>query len=143
MAGISHSGSAPLQLWILGPFRLERGERTLRLPTHRAECLLAYLVLHPESHLRERLAGRFWADVRDAQARHSLRTALATIRQVLGADAILADRETVRLNPDYPVWADAREFEAEADAGHEAANANPALASLSTSLQSLSDLYRG
>src|SRR5437762_10954771 len=78
MTGTTDSRTIPLQLRILGTFRLERGGRTLRLPTHRAECLLAYLFLHPESHLRERLAGLFWADVTDQPARHSPRTALAT-----------------------------------------------------------------
>ncbi|MDP2975169.1 MAG: hypothetical protein Q8N45_03035 [Anaerolineales bacterium] len=71
----------------------------------------AYLALHTEQHPREKLAALLWGDSTDEQARHSLRTALAILRKHLGDDVILADRETVQLNPDFPRWIDAREFQ--------------------------------
>ncbi len=104
-----------LRLFLLGAFRIERDSRTLQLPTRKVESLFAYLALHPEQHPREKLAALLWGDSTDEQARHSLRTALATLRKSLGDDVILADRETVQLNPDLPLWVDAREFQTDID----------------------------
>jgi DNA-binding SARP family transcriptional activator len=109
------SSDALLRLFLLGAFRIERDSRTLQLPTRKVESLLAYLALHPEQHPREKLAALLWGDSTDEQARHSLRTALATLRKPLGDNVILADRETVQLNPDLPLWVDAREFQTDID----------------------------
>jgi predicted ATPase/DNA-binding SARP family transcriptional activator len=103
--------SVLLRLFLLGAFRLERDSRTVQLPTRKIESLLAYLVLHPEEHPREKLAALFWGDATDEQARTSLRTALTALRKELGEDILIADRETVQLNPDKPIWVDARAFE--------------------------------
>lgn len=83
----------------------------MRLPTRKVESLLAYLVLHPEEHSREKLAALFWGESTDTQARDSLRTALKSLRKQVGDELLLSDRETVQLNPDFPLWVDAREFE--------------------------------
>ncbi|MDE3089921.1 MAG: tetratricopeptide repeat protein [Chloroflexota bacterium] len=99
-----------LRLYLLGSFRLERDEQTLRLPTRKVESLLAYLALFPEQHPREKLAALFWGDVPDPLARGSLRKALTFIRIHLGNAILFSDRETVQLNPRYPLWTDAREF---------------------------------
>ena len=64
-----------LRVRLLGALALERDGQPLRLPRHKVESLLAYLLLHPQSHTREKLATLCWGDVPDAQARHSLRTA--------------------------------------------------------------------
>lgn len=103
--------SAQLRLYLFGHFRLERGVQPIHLPRRKVEVLLAHLVLHPQAHSREKLATLLWGDVRDAQARHSLRTALNSLRKQLGDDVLLTDRETVQLNPDFPLWVDAREFQ--------------------------------
>ncbi len=100
-----------VRLSLLGAFRLERDGRPIPLPTRKVESLLAYLVLHPEQHAREKLAALFWGDVRDEQARRSLRVALTTLRKQLGDDIVLTDREPVQINPDYPLWVDAKEFQ--------------------------------
>ncbi len=111
MAGATlPKSTVPLRVYLLGAFRLEHNGQIRRLPTRKDEALLAYLVLHPESHSREKLAALFWGDASDEQARTSLRTALATIRKELGDDVLIADRETVQLNPDFPIWVDAREI---------------------------------
>ncbi len=101
----------PLRVYLLGSFRLERQGRSIHLPTRKAESLCAYLALHPEPHPREKLAALLWGGSTDAQARHSLRTALASLRRALGEDVLLADRETVQINPDFPVWVDAHGFQ--------------------------------
>ena len=69
-------------LYLLGAFRLERRDdqagdaptgdapmgrlyRLIRLPMRKVESLLAYLVLNPEKHAREKLAALLWGDVPD------------------------------------------------------------------------------
>ena len=104
------NSTVPLRVYLLGAFRLEHNGQLRRLPTRKDESLLAYLVLHPESHSREKLAALFWGDTSDEQARTSLRTALAAIRKELGDDVLTADREKVQLNPAFPLWIDIREI---------------------------------
>lgn len=108
----------PLKLHLLGPFRLENESGSLRLSTRKVESLLAYLILHPDEHSREKLAALLWGDFTDAQARDSLRTALSSLRKQLGDELLLADRDTVQLHPKFPLSVDVREFEREARAGH-------------------------
>jgi DNA-binding SARP family transcriptional activator len=100
--------AANIRLYRLGSFRLERDSRAINLPTRKVESLLAYLALFPKPHSREHLAALLWGDSTDAQARHSLRTALAAIRKELGEETLIADRESVQLTP---IGVDAREIE--------------------------------
>jgi non-specific serine/threonine protein kinase len=102
------------RLFLLGPFQLEINSQTVNLPTRKAEGLLAYLVLHPAVQNRERMASLFWGDSPDELARRSLRTALSSLRKELGEEFITADRETIQLNPDYPLWVDIHEMEEQA-----------------------------
>ena len=111
-AGLAESPD--LCLYLLGASRIERHGMSIRLPTRKALSLLAYLVLHPIEHSREKLAALFWGDSPDQEAKHSLRVALAMLRSHLGKDLLLAGRETVQINPGYPIWVDVLEFEARA-----------------------------
>jgi predicted ATPase/DNA-binding SARP family transcriptional activator len=101
-------------LYMLGAFRLERQSQPIRLPTRKVELLLAYLVLHPEQHSREKIAALLWGDSLDQEARRSLRVALTALRKQLGEECVLTDRETIQINPSYPLWADAVEFREQA-----------------------------
>lgn len=101
----------PFHLYLFGPFRLESESHPIRLPTRKVEALLAYLALHPQPHPREKLAALFWGDTPDAQARASLRNALPTLRRLIHPELLLADRQTIQLNPTFPLWLDTREFE--------------------------------
>lgn len=103
------SDSSP-RLHLFGPFRLERDGQPIRLPTRKIESLLAYIVLHPGVHSREKLATLFWGDTTDAQARASLRNALPVLRRLLGEELLIVDRETVQLNNEFPLWTDIAEF---------------------------------
>ncbi len=102
---------SPLRVYLLGRFRIESEAGPIRLPTRKVESLLACLVLHPEPHSRAKLASLFWGNVTDAQALHSLRTALNILRKQLGDRLLLADRETIQLNPAFPLWVDTLEFQ--------------------------------
>src|SRR5262245_41751228 len=71
------------------------------IPARNVRALLAYLAIHPgRAHPRDRLAALLWPDVGDAQARQSLRQALAGLRRALaGARVLVIDADTVAVDP--------------------------------------------
>lgn len=89
------------ELDLLGGFELRSSDgRPIVLPTRKAQLLLAYLALPVgQAHAREKLAMLLWGDRLDQQARGSLRNALAAIRNVLGNEALTAERDTLALLP--------------------------------------------
>lgn len=106
--------AAQVRVYLFGHLRVDRGEEMVLLPTRQAKLLLAYLVLHPSSHTREKLAALFWPDVPDASARASLRNTLSILRRQLDPALLLANRETVSLDATFPLWVDALTFQSEA-----------------------------
>lgn len=95
------SESAALRLTVFGGFSagLASG-RPAGLPTQKSRLLLVLLAMPAgQAHARGKLAGLLWPDRGEEQARASLRNALSALRVVLGAGAIEADYETVRLRP--------------------------------------------
>src|SRR5207344_2977142 len=94
------------------------------IPGLKPRSLLAWLLLHPGTHPRARLAGRFWPDVLDTSARASLRSALWTVRAALeeagGGAYLRGDRSSAGLDPDLPRLVDAEEFDRLVRAGDEA-----------------------
>ena len=121
------------RLTLLGGFALESGEGgELTLPTRKDRLLLAYLALSAgKPQARDRLAGLLWGDRAEAQARDSLKQALAGIRQAFrqaGLDPLRADRESVTFEPDG-IEIDAIEF--------------ASLATAATTPDRTATLYRG
>jgi DNA-binding SARP family transcriptional activator len=95
-------GLAAIQL--LGMFRLAGADGVpIAIQGRRARAVLSYLILAPgQTASRDRLAGLFWGDRGDAQARASLRQCLLEVKGALadaGADALVATREAVTLSP--------------------------------------------
>ncbi|MGE0853051.1 MAG: BTAD domain-containing putative transcriptional regulator [Hyphomicrobiaceae bacterium] len=97
-----------MRIRILGGLELESPSREpLRLPTRKTSLLLAALVLAGEKGARRQsLCEALWPDRGEAQARSSLRQALAAIRRVFphddgapgdGAVHVEGDLETLRL----------------------------------------------
>lgn len=123
-----------LRIHLLGTLQIICNGEPLHLPRRKVEALLAFLLLHPEAHSRDSLATLFWGDTSDEKARHSLRTGLATLRQHLGDDLLIANREQVQINPNFPIGVDLHEL---LNFGRE-----PDLRQGSM-LQSLLDLWRG
>lgn len=103
----------PLHVYLFGAFRIEKDGEPIHLPRRKVESLLAYLILHPEPHSREKLAALLWGEFPDADARASLRNALALLRKNLGADILIADADVLQLNPTLSLWVDVREFKGE------------------------------
>ncbi|MDX1377485.1 MAG: BTAD domain-containing putative transcriptional regulator, partial [Anaerolineales bacterium] len=110
----STSEFSQINIYVLGRVRVERDSKEIQLSTRKTESLLCYLALNPESHAREKLAALFWGDSSDTEARNSLRNALAVINKKLGNNFLMADRQSVKLNPEYPFWIDAVAFESQA-----------------------------
>jgi DNA-binding SARP family transcriptional activator/TolB-like protein/tetratricopeptide (TPR) repeat protein len=135
-------------LRLLGAFTLEvNAGRALAiaLRSRKARALIAYLAMKPDGRAsREELATLFWGDTTDAQARHSLRQCVMSLRQdlhLVAADLIDADRDMVELRMDA-LAVDARELmalaaSAEADALARAAELwrGPFLADLALDLE--------
>ncbi len=104
------TAAAGLHIYLLGPLRIERDGVAIVLPRRKVESLLAYLLLHPEQQMRDHLATLFWGDSPEDKARHSLRTALVTLRRHIDEALLITDREHVQLNPDFRLWVDLREL---------------------------------
>jgi len=112
----SLEGPVQIHIYLFGHFRVERESKPIQFSTRKTEALFAYLVLNPGRHTREKLAATFWGDSSDTEARNSLRNALAVLNKLLGPELLLADRQNVEINPDYPLWVDVLEFEEGASA---------------------------
>lgn len=104
--GRNPAASARFGVQLIGPFRLAGPDgAAIPIQGRRTRALLATLLLAPQQTMgRERLAGLFWGDRSDAQARASLRQCLLELRGVLAgvsadpdAGPMIATRETVAL----------------------------------------------
>ncbi len=88
-----------------------------KLPTIRAQALLIYLTVEAAlgtfEQRREILMELLWPGMPPKSARKNLRTTLYYLRRAVDDQAIpllIADRNTVQLNPDYPLQLDLAEF---------------------------------
>ena len=110
-----------LALQLFGPVSaLLDGKPAGTFRTRLAQALLIYLACEPARHRREHLMTLLWPDVSPGSAQQNLRQNLYFLRQLIpdvaGADGgsrvplILADRETLQLNPAAAVDVDARRF---------------------------------
>ena len=107
-----------LELQTLGGLRLHGLEGELLHGRRKELALLAYLARHASRAVpRGELATLLWGDRREAQARQSLRQALAHLRPVV--DGMEVEPDTVRLREDALAF-DLARFEAALDAGRAA-----------------------
>ncbi len=117
-------GMAHLAISLLGQFEVSLdGQPVTCFGTDKTRALLAYLVTEADRvHRRAMLAGLLWPDFPEAAARHNLSQALLLLRQALGDKAqsskaaqsfLLANRKTLRFNPDSDHTFDVATFQAE------------------------------
>ncbi|MCP5110833.1 MAG: hypothetical protein GY953_08370, partial [bacterium] len=110
-----------LQIRLLGGLLIESDGRILpRIPSRPGRSLFAFLVLNRDRQLsRDLLAGMFWPDMPDTQARRRLSQALWQIQTLFAEVGIpgsylLATPNTVRFNPNADYWLDVEVFESAA-----------------------------
>src|SRR5437870_8003540 len=102
-----------LELRLLGQFDVRLGEVSISIPSRPAQSLLAYLALSAgTAHRREKLAGLFWPEADEANARSNLRHALWRIRKAIETDQVatpflLTDELAVSFNAGADYWLDA------------------------------------
>jgi DNA-binding SARP family transcriptional activator len=109
----------PWRIELFGGLRVIQGDRVLtRFRTRKTAVLLATLVFYSErSHPREELIELLWPEAEPTLGQRSLRTALSSLRHqleppgVASGAVIIADRSSVRLNPEAVVT-DVAQFEA-------------------------------
>ncbi|MCX6046720.1 MAG: tetratricopeptide repeat protein [Chloroflexi bacterium] len=90
-----------IEIRLLGQFTVQMDGLPVEMAARPAQSLLAYLLLNPVAHRRERLAGLLWPDSSEANARRNLRQALWQIRRALGSQAdglLLVDEITLAFN---------------------------------------------
>ena len=120
-----------LQLSLLGRFELRGTTGPVDLNSKKLAALLAFLAsTTPQLHAREKLMALLWGSHFDAQARQNLRQALTRLRHALGADALIADGNTVTLRAGA-ISCDLRQFESLLSSGNQG------------DLAAAIDLYRG
>ncbi|MBC8139776.1 MAG: AAA family ATPase, partial [Fibrella sp.] len=135
---------------LFGGLRLShRSTELTRFQTHKSAALLAYLTIHNHNATsRDILAELFWSDAEPEAQRNSLRVALNSLRRQLeppdlaSGAMLIADRTTVRLNPDV-FSTDVAEFETGLKQEERLARANAPRTERIAILQSAVDLYHG
>src|SRR5437867_1263150 len=95
---------ALLRVVLLGGFEAYLASGVpVRVPTKKAQALLAYLSLRPgHPHPREQLATLYWGDSSDEQARNSLRQTLFILRKAVRGRldrALRTEADTIALSP--------------------------------------------
>lgn len=107
-----------LQIRLLGQFDVRMEGKRVTIPSRAGQSLLAYLALTAGTpHRREKLAGIFWPDTTDENARKNLRQELWRIRKALSVgqpaerDYLLADEFTLAFNREAKYWLDVFQME--------------------------------
>jgi predicted ATPase/DNA-binding SARP family transcriptional activator len=108
-----------LEVRLLGQFEARLNDRPLEIPSRPAQSLLAYLTLMAGiAHRREKLAGMFWPEATEANARGYLRQTLWRLRKAIEPDRpayLAADDLSICFLPLSDYWLDASVLERDAD----------------------------
>ena len=101
-----------------GNLRFRADGKRISIASRPAQSLFAFLILTAGTvHRREKLAGMFWPDTSDENARKNLRQELWRIRKALAGqqtaekDYLLADEFTLAFNRDAEYWLDVSQME--------------------------------
>ena len=122
--------------------------RASKFPAEKVKLLFYYLVLFRHlKHPRSVLSGIFWGDSDEAQARHSLNTAMWRLRRWLEslqqgrASFLLFEEDQIGFNNASPYWLDTAEFEDGITSALQQNLSDPPLAA--AALNHAVELYRG
>lgn len=100
-----------LEVRLLGQFALSLGGKALDLNSRPAQALLAYLLLSPGQHRRERLAALLWPDADEDSARQNLRNNLWKLNKILGEGFVNADKISVGISDEAAYRLDVAQLE--------------------------------
>ncbi len=103
--------SADLQIYLLGPPKVEWTNAAFAIPRRQARALLYRLATHLQPVPREHLCCLFWPDTDDSAARRNLSRLLTHLRRALPApELLLTSNDHVGLDP-RRAWSDTVAFE--------------------------------
>ncbi|RME46999.1 MAG: hypothetical protein D6791_06915, partial [Chloroflexi bacterium] len=103
--------TTPLQVYLLGPPRVEWAGHPLPVPRRQTRALLYRLAAHLEPVPREQLCFLFWPDTPESAARRNLSHLLTHLRRALPApEVLLTTEDCVALDPQQ-TWSDVAVFE--------------------------------
>lgn len=112
-----------LQVRFLGQFDVRADGKRVIIPSRASQSLFAFLILSAgTAHRREKLAGQFWPDTLDENARANLRRELWRMRKAFSvlqpsaAEYLLADELTIGFDPHAEYWLDVTQLERPAPA---------------------------
>jgi predicted ATPase/DNA-binding SARP family transcriptional activator len=106
---------AKIELFLLGPPRLERDGVPLQFDRRKVMALAAYLAMSSLEakgrHLtRDSLVTLFWPDLEPRRARAAFRRTLSLLRRALAGEWLVADRQRVGTDPEADFWLDVDQF---------------------------------
>ncbi|MBL8091979.1 MAG: tetratricopeptide repeat protein [Anaerolineales bacterium] len=99
-----------IKIELFGSVRLYKNEKPVNISRKKTKSLLAYLILNPNRHARERLIALFWGDSSETDARRALRVSLTEIRAVFGDSVFITEQDWIQINPSVDMWIDVLEF---------------------------------
>lgn len=106
-----------LKIKCFGDFQVEFDNKIItNFETEKNRALLAYLAVESDRPLRRsHLAGLLWSDESEQRALHNLRQALSRLRKTMreqfcDQQYLLAERESIQLNPCADIWVDTTAF---------------------------------
>src|SRR5215207_7886277 len=127
-----------LSLSFLGPPKLCLNNEPVKADRRKAVALLAYLAVNGSRQTRDSLSALLWPEYDQSKAFTNLRHTLWEIQQALGEGWLIADRETIELDPNADLELDVRQFEALLAQSLKEDNASVRIAPLAASVK----LYR-
>lgn len=141
-------GVPAVRIKLFGQLNICGGASVENLIPGKAKELLCYLLLHRERSLgREFLANILWADCSTENSKQYLRKALWQLQRAfpkLGVPVesiLLADLQSVTVNPNAGIWVDVAEFECLCSSHGNPSR--PADGSCQEALEAAVDLYQG
>lgn len=86
---------------LLGIPAVIRGDKVLTsFRSHRIPALVGLLATQPGPRRREAVAAELWPEAATEEGRHNLRQTVLYVKQLLGENSILGDRQTLELSPE-------------------------------------------
>ena len=85
------------------------GQLITDFATRKVPALFIYLLLNPRQHSRDEIAGIFWEQSSEKDAKSSLRQAIHNLRQRI-PNGVISSRSAVGLNHDISYWVDIEQF---------------------------------